>query len=254
MPEAFSTSAKNCDLQAGPTQQIHQWSIFDFSSLMRNLVGCDYESWWIPLYWICGGLPRHSCDICLRWLYSLNDELPSKKTVANKSLRSCFYLCLKTSLGAQPFSMEMRISFMFIVWEIKVISIWKVLHQKLFWKRLKNYRAQTSNERFNVHKLPSISFMIGRIRTPAYHCNSVHDLLNTVESPVCLPHKDVHLDTLVFAYQRYIAQNIVSSLSTVEMMKVLGLQGILTAEIYRLELVTQKRENVLFVGILTRNI
>ena len=92
------------------------------------------------------------------------------------------------------------------------------------------------------------------IRTPAYHCNSVHDLLNTVESPVCLPHKDVHLDTLAFAYQRYIAQNIVSSLSTVEMMKVLGLQGILTAEIYRLELVTQKRENVLFVGILTRNI
>ena len=92
------------------------------------------------------------------------------------------------------------------------------------------------------------------IRTPAYHCNSVHDLLNTVESPVCLPHKDVHLDTLAFAYQRYIAQNIVSSLSSVEMMKVLGLQGILTAEIYRLELVTQKRENVLFVGILTRNI
>jgi len=67
---------------------------------------------------------------------------------------------------------------------------------------------------------------------PAYRCSPVHDLLNTVESPVCLPHKDVHVDTLAFAYQRYIAQNIVSSPSTVEELDSPRLQGIVLVEMY----------------------
>lgn len=44
---------------------------------------------------------------------------------------SCCYLCFKTGVGTQvSFHVEMRLHCTFIVWQIKFISIWNVVHQE----------------------------------------------------------------------------------------------------------------------------
>lgn len=151
---------------SGGFNAANTWPILDFSSLMRILVGSDYESWWIPLYWICNGLRWQSCDICVRWLYSLNDQLPSKKTLANKSLRSCFYLVWKRVLVNNLSLWKWEFLSCLLSGKLKLFPFERYCTRNCFDRDEKinkemsgvlNYRAQTSNERFNIHNLPSIS-------------------------------------------------------------------------------------------------
>ena len=48
--------------------------------------------------------------------------------------RDSFYLCFKTSLAAQPFIWKWVLH-LSVVFQIKLISIWKVVHQDSFWDR-----------------------------------------------------------------------------------------------------------------------
>ena len=59
----------------------------------------------------------------------------SKRNLPIGHFRVAFYLCFKMSLGAQPFIWKCIFSFTFIVLEINLISIWKVVHQDSFWNR-----------------------------------------------------------------------------------------------------------------------
>ena len=104
MPEAFPTSAKNCDLQAGPTQEIR-----DQSWTSRHL----WEIWLAAITYNHG---EYHCTkyaaVCpdIHVIYEWDDSIAW--TISYHRVRSCFYL------GVAFTSVWKRVS-------VHNLSIWK---------------------------------------------------------------------------------------------------------------------------------